>query len=69
MYRRDLPYAVGSAEQQGLGQPGTSQQGPEQQGAEHQGAVQPGLDSMQPDPSIPPLPVIEIQLEDISDPE
>ncbi len=63
-YRRDLPQAAGSAEQQGLGQPGTTQQGPERQGA-----VQPGLDSMQPGPSILPLPIMEVQLEDISDPE
>src|SRR6266496_702182 len=67
-HRKDTPFAAGSAEQQEQGQPGTTQQGLEQQGAERQGAVQPGLRSMQPDTTLLPLPVIEVQLEEEASP-
>jgi len=61
--RRDLPFAAGSAEQQGLGQPGAAQQEPAQPEME-----QPGMKRMQDDPTLPPLPQIEVQLEEEAPP-
>ena len=56
---KDLPHAAGSVEQQELGRPGAAQQEPAQPEME-----QPGMKRMQDDPTLPPLPQIEIHLEE-----